>query len=76
MDAGWISNNQRFGFIKALRAERIVLRQTTKLTEQIVGINVVCPSVSQRFPDFRLIVRSEKLFYTTKLSDKINIVRL
>lgn len=50
--AGWIFNDQRLGFIEAFRAKWIVSRQATKLTEKIIGIDVISPSAFQRLHDF------------------------
>lgn len=68
--------DERLGFVKALRAEGIISCHATKLTEKIVGIDVICPSVSQGLPNFRRIKGSEEPLYTAKIGNDVDFVRL
>lgn len=74
--ASRIPNDERLGFVKALRAKWIISGHATELTEKIVGIDIICPSVSQRLPDFRRIKCSEEALYTAKVVNSIDLVRL
>lgn len=74
--AGRVTNYLPLGLIQALRAERIILCQCTKLAEQVVRVDVVAPSICHGLSRIGRVGRSKDLLDSTKFGEGIDLVCL
>jgi hypothetical protein len=67
-----IPDDKPFGLIQALRAEWIVIRQTSQLAEKVIGINIMSPCACHGLCDLRDIEVSEHPLDSTKFGNCVD----